>query len=57
MNDDVEQMGETIQKINNENKTGYHAYLQAKHLVKQMSPEVVALSIISALMAEAGTDE
>ena len=57
LNDDVEQMGETIQKINNENKTGYHAYLQAKHLVKQMSPEVVALSIISALMAEAGTDE
>jgi hypothetical protein len=29
--------------------TGYHAYQQSIHLIKQMSPEIIALSILEGL--------
>ena len=49
LNDSIEEMAQTIINPNRSNLTGYHAYRQSLHLVKQMSPERVGLSILEAM--------
>jgi glycosyltransferase involved in cell wall biosynthesis len=49
LNDSIEEMAQAIINSNQSNLTGYHAYRQSLHLVKQMSPERVGLSILEAM--------
>ena len=49
LQDNVESMSDKIQRLNQSNETGYHAYQQSIHLIKQMSPEIIALSILEGL--------
>ncbi len=49
LNDSIEEMAQLIINLNESNLTGYHAYQQSLHLVKQMSPEIIGLSILEAM--------
>lgn len=49
LNDSIEEMAQLIINLNESNLTGYHAYQQSLHLVKQMSPEIISLSILEAM--------
>jgi glycosyltransferase involved in cell wall biosynthesis/spore maturation protein CgeB len=48
----IGEMVKSILSLNKENKTGYRAYEESLHLIHQMSPELVALSIIQAMGGE-----
>lgn len=49
LNDDIHLMADRIHMLNKTNQTSYYASMQSHHLVKQMQPEQVALSILSAI--------
>ena len=49
LNESVEEIVQKIIKLNTQNKSSYYAYLQSLHLVDQMQPERVALSILQAI--------
>ena len=49
LNDDILLMANRINMLNKTNQTSYYASMQSHHLVKQMQPEQVTLSILSAI--------
>ena len=49
LNETIGDMAKSITALNQNNLTGYHAYQQSIHLIKQMSPEIIALSILEGL--------
>ena len=49
LNGDIHLMADRIHMLNKTNQTSYYASMQSHHLVKQMQPEQVALSILSAI--------
>jgi glycosyltransferase involved in cell wall biosynthesis len=52
LNETVLEIAESIRAQNDQNITAYEAEKQSHHLVPQMSPEIVALSIIQAIGGE-----
>ena len=52
LNDDISMMANRIHMLNKTNQTSYYASMQSYHLVKQMQPEQIALSILSAIGGE-----